>query len=98
VDHAEEIKHGDYTMTTMFGDNFNATVKGLFEKVKMDELGKGMLDFHLKDFNSLPENIFKLATTFRASKANEDNHQGKKDLDRIIAMFGPHEFWDTQPV
>lgn len=98
VDHPEENKHADYTMLTMFGENFNTKVKALFERVKMNELEKGMLEHHLNDFNNMATNLTKLASILKANKANEDNPSGKKDLDKIVAMFGPHEFWDTQPV
>ena len=64
----------------------------------MNALESGMLDHHLKDFNTVPQNLTKLAEILRKSKENEQNHYGKKDLEKIVAMFGKHAFWDTQPV
>jgi glycylpeptide N-tetradecanoyltransferase len=58
-----------------------------------------MLDHHLKQsFESLPKNLNNLCTILRKNKDNEDNYRGKKALDKMIAMFGSHDFWDTQPV
>ena len=48
---AEENKSQKFIETTMFGEpglGFTEKVKQLFERVKMNELEKGMLEHHLK--------------------------------------------------
>jgi hypothetical protein len=59
----------------------------------MNELERGLLNHHLKDFENLPKNLTDLSKKLKTNKENGESYRAKKALDKVIAMFGPHEFW-----
>jgi len=86
-------------MTTMYGARFPQIVKGLFEKVELNMLESMLLEKYLtSDFESLPANLTKLASTILKNKENDMTRRAKKDLEKVLALFDKHEFWSMQPV
>lgn len=86
-------------MTTMYGARFPQTVKELFEKANLNMLESGLLDKFLNgEFDKLPGNLTKLATTILKTRENDLTRRAKKDLEKVLALFDKHEFWSNQPV
>lgn len=86
-------------MTTMYGASFHQVVKELFEKAELNMLESGLLDKFLNgEFEKLPDNLTKLASTILKQREKDLTRRAKKDLEKVLALFDKHEFWSNQPV
>ena len=46
----------------------------------------------------MPERLAKEAARLLETKKNDLTKRGKKDLEKVVALFEKHEFWSSQPV
>ena len=73
-----------------------AVKKMLGDRLELNMLELGLIDRYMSDPATCEDNMVKLVKTLH--KKHADNRGAMKPLNKVLALFEKHQFWDLQPV